>query len=101
MVTAPPKPPQGSKPWHKYQGKTGNWKLLEPGWAGNLDDDELAFIFKHLEKDTDLRKWWGMKPSWKRIPEEVVKRVAMEGDPDDQALNRGLARPRKQPRAAA
>jgi hypothetical protein len=99
MTTA--KPP--ARPWHKSRGQPGSlrWKLLIPGWGGSLSDDELAFILEHLQEDLSLRLWWGMKPSWRRIPEEVVKRVAMEGDPDDQALNRRLARPRKQFRAAA
>jgi hypothetical protein len=99
---------QRDKPWFKYRTEasgTGQgllrWKLLEPGWGGSLGDDELALIVKHLEQDAALRLWWGMKPSWRRIPEEVVKRVAMEGDPDDQAVNRRLARLRKQSRAIA
>jgi hypothetical protein len=77
------------------------WKLLIPGWGGPLDHDELSYITEHLKDDAALRLWWGMKPSWRRIPQEIVKRVAMEGDPDDQAHNRRLARPRKQSLAAA
>jgi hypothetical protein len=99
---------QQARPWHKYRKKaigqgqgSLTWKLLGPGWAGHLDDDELAFIVEHLSLDSDLRKWWGIKPSWKRIPEEVVRRVAMEGDPDNQSHNRKLARPRQQSRAIA
>jgi hypothetical protein len=56
---------------------------------------------EYLEKDTDLRKWWGMRPSWRRIPGEVVRRIAAEGDEDDQAHNRRLARPHRESRAAA
>jgi hypothetical protein len=61
----------------------------------------LAFIVEHLKNDLSLRAWWGMRPSWKRIPEEVVRRVAMAGSEDSQSHNRGLARPRRQSRAAA
>jgi hypothetical protein len=91
------------KPWLKYRDKTGDLstKLLEPGWAGALDEDELSYILAQLHQDVSLRLWWGMRPSWKRIPEEVVRRVAMDGDPDNQAHNRNLARPRKPSRAAA
>jgi hypothetical protein len=97
-----------AKPWARYgKGSFGpgqgqlRWKLLIPGWGGHLDDDDLAYIVEHLEGDSDLRKWWGMKPSWKRVPEETVRRIALEGDEDDQSLNRRLARPRKQAPAAA
>jgi hypothetical protein len=75
--------------------------VLVPGWAGTLGDDELAFIIQHLQYDDSLRRWWGMRPSWRRIPEEVVKRIALDGDPDDQGHNRQLARPRQQSRALA
>jgi hypothetical protein len=88
------------KPWHQYQPER-NWKLLIPGWGGHLDEDELAFIVEHLKNDAALRLWWGMKPSWKRVPEEVVRRLAMEGSEDNQSLNRRLARPRRQSLAAA
>ncbi len=95
--------PQQPRPWEKYRGKPGNLsaKLLEPGWAGGLEDDELAFIVEHLKEDEKLRLWWGMRPSWKRIPEEAVKRVAMAGSEEDQAHNRNLARPRRPSRPAA
>jgi hypothetical protein len=88
------------RPWDKYQSDPLG-RLLEPGYAGSLDDSELAYILAHLKDDASLRLWWGMRPSWKRIPDEVVRRVAMEGDPDNQAHNRNLARPRKSSRAVA
>ena len=89
-----------NRPWNRYRHQP-NWKLLEPGYAGSLDDGELAYVLAHLKDDASLRLWWGMRTSWKRIPEEVVKRVALEGDPDNQAHNRTLARPRKPQREAA
>jgi hypothetical protein len=88
------------RPWLIYR-KEPRYKLLIPGWGGNIDDVELAFIVKHLENDLPLRLWWGMPPRWKRVPEEVVKRLAMEGSADNQGQNRLLARPRRQPRDAA
>jgi hypothetical protein len=107
MLTVPPKSQQG-RPWDAYRSEGTEpgqnrlrHKLLQPGWGGHLDPDELSYIVEHLERDFDLRKWWGMRPSWRRIPEQAVLRIAMEGDPDDQALNRRLARPRQQSPAVA
>jgi hypothetical protein len=34
-------------------------KLLEPGWAGELDDVELAYIKSRLKKSGWLRHRWG------------------------------------------
>jgi hypothetical protein len=103
-ITLTPTP----KPWAKYAKSSSGpgqgqlqWKLLIPGWGGRLEPEELAFIVDHLVKDSDLRRWWGMKPSWKRIPEDAVQRLALEGSEEDQALNRRLARPRQQPRKVA
>jgi hypothetical protein len=88
------------RPWHKYQHEPLG-RLLEPGYPGSLDDAELAYIQEKLKNDAALRLWWGMRPGWKRIPEEVVRRIALEGHPDDQAHNRNLARPRKRSLAVA
>jgi hypothetical protein len=84
MVTAPPKP-QKVRPWDAYRSEGAEYgpdrlryKLLQPGWGGHLDPDELAYIVEHLYRDSDLRKWWGMKPSWQRIPEQAVLRIACE-----------------------
>jgi hypothetical protein len=103
-VTKPPPP----RPWEKYRPKNPGpgqaalkWKLLQPGWAGNLDDDELDYILEHLKQDEKLRLWWGIPPRWQRISEEAIKRVAMEGSSDDLGHNRRLARPRWEPPAAA
>ena len=102
MVTTLPKRDE-ARPWHKYRRQPGSlhWKLLIPGWGGNLDDDELAFILTHLKADEKLRLWWGIPPRWKTIPVEVIKRVAAEGDEDDMAQNRRLARPRQPSRKVA
>jgi len=70
-------------------------RLLEPGWAGSLTDEELTFIQSKLFTDAILCKQWGFRPSQKTRPEEAIRRVAMDGDPDGTAHNRRLARPRK------
>ncbi|HZA22465.1 MAG TPA: hypothetical protein VFA32_07650 [Dehalococcoidia bacterium] len=82
------------KPWTAYRRET-NWKDLIPGYAGALDDEQVAYIQGRLMNDASLRLWWGMKPSWKRVPEEAIRRVAMSGCEYNQSLNRKLAQPRK------
>lgn len=103
MVTTLPKPKQATKapepmparrqdrPWHAYRA-LANWKLLEPGWTGQLDDDELAFVQEKLRNDDALSAWWGFRPGAKRRAVEAIRRVARDGDPDNQTFNRGLAR---------
>jgi hypothetical protein len=88
------------RPWRQYRHEP-NWRLLEPGFAGFLSDAELAFIIKHLEADLSLRAWWGMPARWKGIPKQVIKRLALEGSPENLSFNRTLARPRRPSRAAA
>jgi hypothetical protein len=107
MVQTVPKPvrqaqdkPQQARPWRRYR-KEKHWKLLQPGWAGTLDDDELAYILAHLKADEKLQIWWGIPPRWKSLPEEVIKRIAIAGSDEDQGHNRKLARPRREPQAAA
>ena len=95
MVTAPPKPRPGKgrpeKPWEAYKMDV-RYLLLEPGWAGALDDDELVYIQEHLKADAGLSAWWGFRPKAKRRPIEAIKKVAEHGDADDQSHNRRLAR---------
>ena len=38
------------RPWEQFRG-TGDYLLLEPGWARVVDDDELAFIQRTLQQD--------------------------------------------------
>jgi len=54
-------------------------KLLSPGYAGELTDEELAFIKKRLKKDKQLRARWGMVKGTGRINDEKVRAVAAEG----------------------
>jgi hypothetical protein len=82
------------RPWLAYK-KDPQYKLLIPGYVGNPDDEELAYILKHLENDLALRLWWGMPPRWTKVPAQVVRRLAMEGSAEDLGYNRKLARPRK------
>jgi len=53
--------------------------LLEPGWAGELDDVELEYIKSELRKSPSLRRKWGFRPSAKRLSEGRIRDVAMNG----------------------
>ena len=54
-------------------------KLLEPGWAGELDSVELEYIKSHLKQSPLLRRRWGFRPSAKRFSESRIRAVAMDG----------------------
>jgi hypothetical protein len=87
-------------PWRQYKCQR-DWKLLIPGYGGVLADSELDFVIKHLEANVSLLAWWGLPARWKRVPEQVVRRLAMEGSAENQSYNRRLARPRRPSRVAA
>ncbi len=69
-----------------------NHKLVEPGWAGELTDEELAHIQPQLFKKPELAKLWGFRPGMKTRSEQAIRRVALHGDPENRSLNRTLAR---------
>ena len=54
-------------------------RLLIPGWAGELDSTELAYIKKRLLADRRLRARWGFKRGTGRLSEERIKQAAMHG----------------------
>ena len=54
-------------------------KLLEPGWAGDLDSVELEYIKSNLKQSSSLRRRWGFRPSAKRLSESRIRHVAMNG----------------------
>ena len=54
-------------------------KLLEPGWAGDLDSVELEYIKSNLKQSSSLRRRWGFRPSAKRLSESRIRTVAMYG----------------------
>ncbi len=70
-------------------------RLLEPGWGGYLEADEVAYIIGELRRDRVLRFAWGFRPSQKRFPEVTIRRIADAGDPASRAVNIALARPRR------
>jgi hypothetical protein len=85
-VPGSPKPP---KPKVRPRGDR---RLRQPGWAGDLAPDELAFLEDRLERDQRLAVKWAFPPGAKPRPEGVIRRVAMHGDPDNRRLNLKLAR---------
>jgi hypothetical protein len=57
-------------------------KLLKPGWAGQLSDDEIEFIRQELKRSSQLWRSWGYKRSLLRgvsIPATTIRRVALHG----------------------
>ena len=92
MALAPPKP---TPPRQRFLIPTpaGDPRLLVPGWAGQIDDDELAFIRYALFRDSKPARLWGFRPSQKARTDEAIRQVALHGDPEMTAHNRGLARP--------
>ena len=54
-------------------------KLLEPGWAGELGRDELAYIKSELKKSPSLKRRWGFRPTARRFSESQIQAVARDG----------------------
>jgi len=54
-------------------------KLLEPGWAGELDSVELAYVKSELRQSHSLRRRWGFRPSAKRLADLRIRTIARDG----------------------
>ena len=54
-------------------------KLLIPGWAGELDKEELSYIKKKLFTNRPLRARWTFKRGTGRLSGEKICHVAMFG----------------------
>jgi hypothetical protein len=67
-------------------------KLYEPGWAGELTDDEVERLQQALMNDTALAYWWGFRPGMKRRAEAAIRRVAMHGSDEVRSVNVQLVR---------
>lgn len=59
-------------------------RLLEPGWAGELNAVELEHMKSELKKSPSLRRRWGFRPSAKRLSEKRIRYAAMYGVPRKQ-----------------
>ena len=53
--------------------------LLEPGWAGEISSEEMAYVKWQLRKSPSLKRRWGFRPSAKRFNEERIRKVARDG----------------------
>jgi len=62
-----------------WQIELYNEKLLEPGWAGDLDSVELEYVKSELRKSPSLRRRWGFRPSAKRLSDSRIRAIAMDG----------------------
>ena len=67
-------------------------RLLGPGWAGDISDDEVVFIQEELLRDRKLAYQWGFAPSRRTRPADAIRRVALEGDPEHRNANVSLTR---------
>ena len=69
--------------WHRHEDPelhdfyTRNLRI--PGWAGELDRAELAYIKSQLKQSPALRRRWGFRPSAKRLSDARIRAVAMNG----------------------
>lgn len=54
-------------------------KLLIPGWAGQLDAVELAYVKSEIMKSPSPKRHWGLKPSTKRVSKKYLRLVARDG----------------------
>lgn len=54
-------------------------RLLEPGFAGELSQDEFKYLKSELRKSASLRRKWGFRPSAKRLNENRIRTVARDG----------------------
>ena len=69
-----------------------DYRLLEPGWAGELEDDQVAYIRDALHDDPDLAYLWGFKRSAKRFSSDVIRRVALKGDANLRTVNMNIVK---------
>ena len=69
-----------------------DYRLLEPGWAGELEDDQVAYIRSALHDDPELAYQWGFKRSTKRFNTDIIRRIAEKGDADHRMVNVNLVK---------
>jgi len=67
-------------------------KLLEPGYWGTLEEEELEFIQSALQNNPKLSFAWGFQPVQKSRAPDAIRKVAMWGDPKDREINTKVIR---------
>ena len=56
-------------------------KLLEPGWAGELNNEEYNYIRENLKANPHLKTRWGFVVGRRKLSEERIRDVALNGTP--------------------
>jgi len=54
-------------------------KLVEPGWAGEINKVELTYIKSKLRQYPSLRRRWGFRSTARRLPAGRIRQVATYG----------------------
>ncbi len=83
---------RNQKPVGSTLSRKAKKKLLEPGYWGSLEDEELEFTQKALENNPQLSYAWGFQPVQKSRAPDAIRRVAMWGDPEDREVNTKVIR---------
>ena len=55
-------------------------RVLIPGWAGNIDDEEVAYIITQLKKRPALREKWGFNRESEKFSAKSIKRLAEQDE---------------------
>jgi len=64
-----------------------DFRILEPGYAGELTPSEFKYLKSELQRSASLRRKWGFRPSAKRLNEKRIRAVARDGLPkNDEAV---------------
>ena len=71
---------------------SGDYRLLVPGWAGELNPSELEFVLDRLNPDRQLARRWGFGSSARRRSEPAVRELALVGHPEHRSANVNIAR---------
>ena len=72
--------------------KKARKRLLEPGYWGYLEEEELEFIQAALQENPELSYAWGFHPVQRNRSPAGIRRVAMWGDPKNREVNAKLIR---------
>jgi hypothetical protein len=65
-----------------FTRKQAERKLVKPGWAGDLSQDEVDFIQRELERRPSLRRKWGYIGAILKgvpLPSFIIRRIAKHG----------------------
>ncbi len=86
------KPGMAMVQYRLFPELSGDYRLLVPGWAGELNPTELEFVLDQLNRDRQLASLWGFRSSARRRSELAVRELALVGDPEHGSANVNIAR---------